>query len=72
MFNKVWKPALNEKLDCYHKFENNCDLFNQNVQIRWRCSTSFVATTRHERVSTFQAGAYEKNVKRLSVKSTKK
>ena len=45
VFTKVWKPALNEKLDCYHKFENNCDLFSQNVQIRWRYSTSFVAIT---------------------------
>ena len=26
--NKVWIPILNEKLDCYHEFENDYDLFS--------------------------------------------
>ena len=41
VFSKVLKPVLNEKLDCYREFGNDCDLFSQIVQIRWRYCRSF-------------------------------
>lgn len=68
VFNKVWKPALNGKLDCYHKFENNCDLFNQNGDAVHHLSLQLGM----RELAHFRLVLMKKNVKRLSVKSTKK